>query len=354
LNTLSRMSVRRLPTRVDIDAGVRTFADGLLLELLSALHETAVGELVGLTSAEPDAVERDLDAWCRLTGHAIVARAIEHGRGQWVIRHGAVDIAPEDERPVGERLWVYVNFDCNLQCDYCCVRSSPAAARRALGIDAVRRIAAEAPPLGVRAFFVTGGEPFLLPDIADIVLALEAAAPVTLLTNGMLFRGSLLAALRRMAPERVTLQVSLDSPTPDLHDLHRGRGAWQRAVEGIEIARGEGFRVRLAATVATDEHDRAIRDFFDRMRVAPQDRVVRRVALRGFATAGVAVGRQDLVPEITITANGVYWHPVGAEDEDLIVTQEIFPLADAFQAMRRSLAVERAHRDRLASIFYCA
>ncbi|HWF87146.1 MAG TPA: radical SAM protein [Vicinamibacterales bacterium] len=348
------MTAPRLPTRVDIDAGALTFADGLLLELVSALRQTAAGDLVGLTSAEPRAIETDLDAWCRLTGHAIVARTIEHDRARWVIRHGAVAVAAEDARPVGERLWLYVNFDCNLQCDYCCVRSSPGAARRALGIDAVRRIAAEAPPLGVRAFFVTGGEPFLLPDIDDLMLALAAAAPVTLLTNGMLFRGSRLAALRRLPRERVTLQVSLDSPTADLHDLHRGRGAWQRAVEGIEIARGEGFRVRLAATVVTDEDDRAIREFFDRMRVAPQDCVVRRVALRGFAAAGVAVGRRDLVPEVTITANGVYWHPVGADDEDLIVTQAIFPLADAFHAVRQGLAEERAHRDRLASIFYCA
>ena len=342
------------PTRVDVDAGVRTFANGLLLELVSALRQTADGDLVGLTSADPRAVESDLDAWCRLTGHAIVARTIEQGRARWVIRRGAVDVTAADERPIGERLWLYVNFDCNLQCDYCCVRSSPGAARRALGIDAVRRIAAEAPPLGVRAFFVTGGEPFLLPDIDDLVLALAAAAPVTLLTNGMLFRGSRLAALRRLPRERVTLQVSLDSPTADLHDLHRGRGSWQRAVEGIAIAHGEGFRVRLAATVATDEDERAIRDLFDRMRVDPEDRVVRRVALRGFAAAGVAVGRQDLVPEITITANGVYWHPVGAEDEDLLVRREMFPLADAFLAMQQSVADERAHRDRLASIFYCA
>jgi pyruvate-formate lyase-activating enzyme/TusA-related sulfurtransferase len=343
-----------LPIRIDIDAGTRTFAGGLLLELVSALRQTATGELVGLTSAEPAAVETDLEAWSRLTGHAIVARDAALGRVRWVIRHGAVEVSEADARPVGERLWLYVNFDCNLQCDYCCVRSSPGAARRALGIDAVRRIAAEAPPLGVRAFFVTGGEPFLLPDIDDLVLALAAAAPVTLLTNGMLFRGSRLAALRRLPRERVTLQISLDSPTADLHDLHRGSGAWRRAIEGIEIARAEGFRVRLAATVATDEDDRAFREFLDRFGVAADDRLVRRVALRGFATAGVAVGRQDLVPEITITMNGVYWHPVGAEDEDLMVTPTIFPLAAAFEAVRRNLAGEHAHRDRLASIFYCA
>jgi pyruvate-formate lyase-activating enzyme/TusA-related sulfurtransferase len=348
------MAAPRLSAQVEIDAGARIFADGLLLDLVAALQRTASGELVALVSSESTAIERDLEAWSRFTGHAIVARTVEGGRTRWVIRHGAVAESDAAERPLGERLWLYVNFDCNLQCDYCCVRSSPTSARRALGIEAVRRIAAEAPPLGVRTFLVTGGEPFLLPDIDEIVLALAAAAPVTLLTNGMLFKGARRAALTRLPRERVTLQISLDSPTADLHDAHRGAGAWRRAVEGIEIARAEGFRVRLAATVASDDDERAFRAFLDTLDVPTDDRVVRRVALRGFATKGVALGRADLVPEITITTNGVYWHPVGAEDDDLMVTEAIFPLADAFAAVRRTAAGERTHRDRLASIYYCA
>ena len=43
----------------------------------------------------------------------------------------------------------------------------------------------------------------------------------------------------------------------------------------------------------------------------------------------MAIGNNDLMPEVTITAEGVYWHPVGAEDGDLLVTREIFPLAGA-------------------------
>jgi hypothetical protein len=68
----------------------------------------------------------------------------------------------------------------------------------------------------------------------------------------------------------------------------------------------------------------------------------------------VALGRADLVPEITITTDGVYWHPVGAEDEDLLVTRTIFPLASAFAEVGRALTREHAHRERLAAIFYCA
>src|SRR5581483_1459269 len=343
--TVPVMASPRLAAHVEIDASDRTFASGLLLDLVSALRATAAGDLIALTARDPSAVEADLDAWSRLTGHAIVARSLENGGTRWVVRHGAAATG-DVERPVGERLWLYVNFDCNLQCDYCCVRSSPSAPRRALGIDAVRRIAAEAPPLGVRAMFVTGGEPFLLPDIDEIVMTLAAAAPVTLLTNGMLFRGSRLEKLKRLPRDRVTLQISLDSPTPGLHDLHRGVGAWQRATDGIETARAEGFRVRLAATVATGADESAFREFLDRHAVAEEDRIIRRIALRGFASSGTALARADLVPEITITAEGVYWHPVGAEDEDLLVTRTVFPLADAFDAVRADFSRQREHADR--------
>jgi molybdenum cofactor biosynthesis enzyme MoaA len=234
------------------------------------------------------------------------------------------------------------------------VRSSPRAPRRALGLERVRRIAREAAALGVGEIFVTGGEPFLLKDIGEIIAACAAAAPTTVLTNGMLFTGRRLAMLRALPRERVTLQISLDSPTPERHDGHRGAGSWARALTGVERARAEGFRVRLAATVATDTEAEEFRDFLDRQQISERDRVIRRIALRGFAMDGVALARADLMPEITITAEGVYWHPVGAEDADLLVTTDIFPLADAFSAARRAFEREHQHQRRLATIFNCA
>jgi organic radical activating enzyme len=348
------MSHPPLPAHIEVDAGERTFESGLLLDLLSALRRTPPGDLIALTSRHASAIDSDLDAWSRLTGNAVVARTTDRDATRWVIRHGPARSDGDDARPLGERLWLYVNFHCNLHCDYCCVRSSPRAQRRELGLDRVRRIAREAPPLGVRELFVTGGEPFLLDDIDDIVIALAEAAPVTLLTNGMLFRGTRLAALRRVPRDKATLQISLDSPDPTLHDAHRGHGTWQRAVDGIDVARAEGFRVRLAATVTTDVDEKRFNAFLDARRIAPEDRVIRRVALRGAAASGVALSRADLVPEITITASGIYWHPVGADDDDLLVSRELFPLADAFDAVRRQLALERAHGERLASVFHCA
>ena len=122
--------------------------------------------------------------------------------------------------------------------------------------------------------------------------------------------------LRALPRQRIVLQISLDSPTPGRHDLHRGSGTWARARAGIQHARAQGFRVRLAATVSTDAEAEEFRQFLDEEKIAAEDRVIRRMALRGAASEGVAVSRADLVPEVTISADGVYWHPVGAEDAD--------------------------------------
>ncbi len=338
---------------IELEARGKTFATGLLPELIAGFRGSQRGDLLAVTG---DAVGlgTELEAWCRFTRNCLVGMDFVAGRPRWTIRCGEADLGADPDRPIGSRLWLYTNFDCNLQCDYCCVRSSPRASRRPLGVERVRRIAREAGELGVREIFVTGGEPFLLPDIGDIIAACAAAVPTTVLTNGMLLKGKRLGMLRQQSPSRVTLQVSVDSATADRHDLHRGAGSWERAWDGIARARALGFRVRIAATVSKDSEETEFRRFLDERRVAEEDRVIRRIAQRGFADDGIVIARADLMPEITITESGVYWHPVGADDLDLLVTRDIFPLAAAIAEVRRAFDQDRSHQSRLASIFNCA
>ncbi|MGH7118849.1 MAG: Rv1681 family radical SAM protein [Acetobacteraceae bacterium] len=338
---------------IELEAGTKTFADGLLPALIAALQKTRPGGLFAVIGSEAR-IGADLDAWCRFTRNSMIEKRTDGARIRWLIRRGEAVVSSDAARPIGSRLWLYTNFDCNLCCDYCCVRSSPKAARRALGLTRVRRIAAEAVGLGVGEIFVTGGEPFMLPDIGEILAACAEAAPTTVLTNGMLLAGRRGDALRLLPHDRLTFQISLDSPTPERHDRHRGRGSWVRAVKGIDRVRAEGFRARLAATVSDDAEADAFRRFLDEKEIPAEDRVIRRIVLRGAATEGVALARADLVPEVTITAEGVYWHPVGAEDADLLVRSEIFPLAESIAAVRRAFAEESAHQRRLARIFNCA
>jgi uncharacterized Fe-S cluster-containing radical SAM superfamily protein len=338
---------------INLDVGPKTFASGLLPELVAAVRRSKPGDLIAVVGAE-ESIGPELQTWCRFTGNPLLETTVENGLFRCVFRCGAAPLAAENDRPVGSRLWLYTNFDCNLHCDYCCVRSSPTAPRRELGLARVQRIAREAVELDVKEIFVTGGEPFLLKDIGEILAVCAAAAPTTVLTNGMLFTGPRLGSLRPLPRDRIVLQISLDSATPELHDLHRGPGTWARTREGIQRARAEGFRVRLAATVSTDTEAEAFRQFLDEEKIAAENRVIRRIVLRGTAKEGVALTRADLVPEVTITADGVYWHPVGGADADLLVTRDIFPLAESFAAVRRAFEREGEHTNKLARIFNCA
>jgi organic radical activating enzyme len=337
---------------IELDAGTKSFATGLLPVLIAALRQCRSGDLLAIVGEA--AIGPDLETWCRFTRNTLIETTFESDRTRWVIRCGEAPAAEVTDRPIGSRLWLYTNFDCNLHCDYCCVRSSPRTPRRELGLARVQRITEEAAGLGVREIFVTGGEPFLLADIGEILAACTATAPTTVLTNGALLSGRRLERVRSLTKDRLTLQISLDSPTPERHDYHRGEGSWERALKGIESARSEGFRVRLAATVSSDDEADEFRRFLDARHVKEDDRVIRRIVLRGFANQGIALARADLVPEVTITAAGVYWHPVGADDPDMLVTSNIFPLGEAFAAVRTAFEGENEHRRKLATIFNCA
>jgi MoaA/NifB/PqqE/SkfB family radical SAM enzyme len=209
---------------------------------------------------------------------------------------------------------------------------------------------------GVREVFLTGGEPFLLPDIDAVVQACTDRLPTTLLTNGMLWRGRRLQLLRAMPRDRLALQISLDSATATQHDRHRGDGSWQRAMAGIHLALDEGFRVRVAATVTAYDsaETTALHDLLDGLGITRDDQLIRPVAHRGFADGGVDLTVETLLPEITVTADGVYWHPVAADHPDQLVATELFPFAQALDEVIRRFTNYRHTADTAANRFPCA
>ena len=325
----------------------------LVLDLVERTGGLAVGATTTVPLDDDDAGL--VRAWCERSGNQLVGIS----RGVATVRRGRApdplaELAP-DQVP-GTRLWIYTNFDCNLACDYCCVRSSPRAARRAVGVDRVARLAREAADAGVSELILTGGEPFLLPDLDDLAAACTAVLPTTLLTNAMLFRGRRLDVLRRMDRDRLVLQVSLDSATPELHDRHRGHRSWERAVAGIRTAQSEGFRVRVAATLEPDRFAELepFRVFLDALGIARDDQVIRALARRGVAETGLELTVESLIPEVTVTADGVYWHPVSADHDDQLVTRELFPLRDAIDEVRRRFVELRVRADAAAQWFPCA
>jgi hypothetical protein len=128
---------------------------------------------------------------------------------------------------------------------------------------------------------------------------------------------------------------------------------------GIGYARGLGLPVRVAMTETEENAGEAaeLRALLEPMGIAGDDFAVRPLVRRGLARAGVDVGDAVMVPEVTITADGVHWHPVGADlgsSPDLLVAPGEVSLADA-----KRLVVERFLRLRQADgslphAYHCA
>src|SRR5918995_3088544 len=120
------------------------------------------------------------------------------------------------------RGWLYSNYHCNLACSYCLTESAPDVAKRRLGGERMVALAQEATELGFNEVGVTGGEPFLEPDMPEIVARLTEIVPVVVLTNGTLFTGRRLERMAPLGGADVRIQISLDSSDPVENDTMRG------------------------------------------------------------------------------------------------------------------------------------
>jgi sulfatase maturation enzyme AslB (radical SAM superfamily) len=242
------------------------------------------------------------------------------------------------------KLWLYTNYDCNLKCSYCVAKSGPNVARRALEPAKVRRLVDEAVELGFGDIFFTGGEPFLLKDIYELLAYSAERVKTTVLTNAMLLRGARLDKLTAMAAgvptENLVIQVSLDGGRPEDHDAYRGKGSWEKTVEGIHRLQERGFRVRIGTTETpvNSAHLDKLCAFHRSLGIPDEDHFIRPLAKRGYSREGLELGMGNLIPEVTVNLDGVFWHPLVTE-ADMQVSRKIFPLAEAVAQIQAQLEV---------------
>ncbi len=326
----------------------------LTLRMVELVGATAAGSTTLIDVDGPAEVEL-ARRWAEATGNTLLVvhpAAVEIHRGR--VSDPLEALAP-DRRP-GHRLWVYTNFHCNLACDYCCVSSSPRADPRTLSLEDFTGLVGEAADTGVAELFLTGGEPFLLVDLDERIRIATASFPVTVLTNAMVWTGERRRRLEALPRDRLTLQISLDSATAELHDRHRGNGSFDRALAGVRLAMDLGFHIRVAATLGADAGDAEadLDALFDRLGLEDDQRVVRRVARQGAANAGLTMARASLVPEICVTTEGVWWHPVAATDPAMLVSEHWSPLAQVIDNVQDQYRQHRIAGDVLASTFPCA
>ena len=157
-----------------------------------------------------------------------------------------------------DALWIQVaGTRCNLTCRHCFVSCGPAVDTLSfLSRGRVREVVAEARGLGAREYYLTGGEPFLHPELLGIVEDVLAAGPCTVLTNGTLFtagRIRRLATLASASRYALELRVSLDGTSAPEHDAFRGPGAFERTMDGLRRCAAAGLLPIVTLTLHHDE-----------------------------------------------------------------------------------------------------
>jgi MoaA/NifB/PqqE/SkfB family radical SAM enzyme len=267
-----------------------------------------------------------------------------------------------DEGRMGDRLWLYATYHCNLACVYCLTESHPRiATRRALSRATMSRAASEARELRFGSVGITGGEVFVLPDFAETMIAVARILPVVALTNGTLFTDRLLSRLEPLADLPAALQISLDSDEPTRNDAFRGPENFAKVMDAIPKLLERRLEVRIATTVEYQSEDELERvcALHRRLGIPDEHHIVRPVVRRGRAAVeemGIELGASDVLPELTLTADGAFLHPFaptvrhGLTDVDLLVSRQIAPLEIPLQKLLRVVAEQPVGEDVVRNI----
>lgn len=141
---------------------------------------------------------------------------------------------------------------CNFRCKMCYVRMTP----EQMAPIGRERTAAEWLALGRQArdaglvfLLLTGGEPFLRPDFAEIYTGLtEMGLSISINTNGSLLNDSLRTLFRRLPP--ATVNVTVYGASPEGYERLCGSGTgFSQALECIDFFRGIGVTVNMNTTI---------------------------------------------------------------------------------------------------------
>ena len=126
---------------------------------------------------------------------------------------------------------------CNLHCSYCMPRDIQClGTKELLPKEQILAVCRAAVSLGITRFKITGGEPLVRKDCAQIIneiKSLDSVEQVTLTTNGVLLEEQA-ETLKRAGID--CINVSLDTLDPRLYQQITGQDALERVLAGIRQA----------------------------------------------------------------------------------------------------------------------
>ncbi|MGH9679254.1 MAG: GTP 3',8-cyclase MoaA [Candidatus Acidiferrales bacterium] len=174
-------------------------------------------------------------------------------------------LADQLGRPL-HSLRLSVTDRCNLRCNYCMPQENYVwlPRRELLTFEEIARLVEVFTSLGVEDVRLTGGEPLLRRDLADLVRMLAANPRIrdlALTTNGVLFAEQA-AALRDAGLHRVTL--SLDTLRPERFLALAGRDTHAQVLAGIAAARQASFtRTKIDTVVIRGVNEDELPDLIE-------------------------------------------------------------------------------------------
>lgn len=154
-------------------------------------------------------------------------------------------------------LWFNTGTLCNLECSNCYIESSPKNDSLVyLNKEDISQYLDELndPKVNIG---LTGGEPFLNPNIIDILNEiLKRGHKLTILTNAynVIKRWEKkLLNLNSQYRNLLSLRVSLDHHTEDIHEKERGKGTFKKTLESIKWLHDNHFNISIASRSLTHE-----------------------------------------------------------------------------------------------------
>nr|WP_247714014.1 radical SAM protein [Qipengyuania xiamenensis] len=166
-----------------------------------------------------------------------------------------------------DTLWLNTGTLCNLACATCYIESSPTNdALVYLSAEHAARFLGEAEQAGTREIGFTGGEPFMNPDMMVMLEdSLARGFEALVLTNAMKpmrRHEAALLALREQFGDKLTLRVSLDHHTKEVHEGERGPRSWEPGLDGLRWLSQNGFSIAVAGRLLPEEGEVAARDCY--------------------------------------------------------------------------------------------
>ncbi len=146
--------------------------------------------------------------------------------------------APRVDLVYLDELWFQVSGTlCNFTCRHCFIACSPQNDSFGfLSLDDVRHRLRESVEHGVKEYYFTGGEPFLHPELTEMLIETLRYGPATVLTNASVLKTQWLQRLREAdEASRYSLEfrVSLDGFSAATNDPIRGEGTFERTLRGV-------------------------------------------------------------------------------------------------------------------------